>query len=409
MSKNDNYRVYGYRWVVLAVFMFVNATIQILWITFGAITLPATEFYGVTDLQIGLLAMIFMIAYIPLSLPISWMIDTMGFYRSVSIGVILMGVFGVLRGFFGMTYTGLVLCTIGIAISQPFMMNSWTKVAARWFALDERAMAVGLASVANFLGTGIGLVLTPILIEKYSIPTMLQIYGVAAAVSAVLFILLAREKPQTPPCPPEMDERALMLDGLKNIVRMKPFWILMFVVLVGFGIFNGLSTWIENIVRPRGFTPTEAGLVGGLLLLGGIVGAFILPTLSDKKGKRKPFLMIGMIGAIPGLLGITFAQNYVLLLISAFVFGFFLVSSAPIGYQYAAEMTYPAPEGTSNGLLVLAGQVSVVFIYLMEAMKDSDGSFTTSLLVLAGLVVVNFFLITRLEESKLLQTEPFNA
>jgi len=65
----EKHKLYGYRWVVLAVFMFINLTIQMLWIAYAPITGPAAEFYGVTDLQIGLLAMTFMIAFIPLSIP----------------------------------------------------------------------------------------------------------------------------------------------------------------------------------------------------------------------------------------------------------------------------------------------------------------------------------------------------
>lgn len=60
--------------------------------------------------------------------------------------------------------------------------------------------------------------------------------------------------------------------------------------LVGNGTFNGISTWIESIVRPRGFTPAQAGVLGGLLLLGAIVGAAILPALSDRAHKRAPNL-----------------------------------------------------------------------------------------------------------------------
>ncbi len=46
----NNYKLYGYRWVVLGVFMFINLTIQMLWITYAPITGPAAKFYGVTDL-----------------------------------------------------------------------------------------------------------------------------------------------------------------------------------------------------------------------------------------------------------------------------------------------------------------------------------------------------------------------
>ena len=70
----EQYKLYPYRWIVLAVFMLTNLTIQVLWISYAPITGPAAAFYGVTDLQIGFLAMSFMIAFIPLSLPVSWAI-----------------------------------------------------------------------------------------------------------------------------------------------------------------------------------------------------------------------------------------------------------------------------------------------------------------------------------------------
>jgi len=97
----NQYHLYGYRWVVLEVFMFINLTIQMLWIEYAPITGPAAEFYHVTDLQIGFLAMSFMIAFIPLSIPVSWVIDTYGFRVAVSIGAVLMGIFGLLRGLAG--------------------------------------------------------------------------------------------------------------------------------------------------------------------------------------------------------------------------------------------------------------------------------------------------------------------
>ncbi len=394
--------VYPYRWVVLSVFSFLNITIQILWISFASITQPAALFYHVSDLQIGMLAMVFMIVFIPLSLPVSWMIDTLGFRKSVNIGALIMAVFAILRGIFAMNFTLVMIFTICVAISQPFFLNAWTKIAALWFPIQERATAVGLVSVATFLGTGLGLVLTPIFIESWGIAGTQLAYGILAAFSSLLFLILARETPPTPPGPIDQQGRALMLDGLKSLVKSKPFWVLMVLFLIGNGIFNGLSTWIESIVRPRGFTPAQAGVLGGLLLLGGILGAFILSTLSDKTRKRKLFLLIGMLGGIPALLGLTYAQSYGLLILSTFSFGFFMISTAPIGYQYAAELTYPVPEGTSNGMLTLIGQISVVFIYGMEALKNADGSFTNSLLILAGLVFINALVVTRLEEPKLL-------
>ena len=396
--SDKTFRLYAYRWVVLAVFMFVNLTIQMLWIAYAPITGLAAQFYGVTDLQIGLLAMSFMIAFIPLSIPVSWAIDTYGFRLTVSIGAVLMGVFGVMRGLAGANYTLVLWSTIGIAVAQPFLLNAWTKVPAQWFAIEERATAVGLVILANLVGAALGMVLTPILIETMPIPAVQLIYGGLAAVSTLLFVVFAREKPPTPPCPPGMEVRALVLDGLKHAFTVKAFWLYLLVWFIGMGIFNGITTWVENIIRPRGFTPTNAGTLGALMLVGGILGAIIIPPFSDKQQKRQRYLLLGTTLAIPGLIGLTFATSYWVLLLSAFSMGFFLISTSPIGMQYAAEITHPTPEGTSSGLIQLFGQASVVFVYIMEAMKSSDESFTPALLLAIALLVVSALVVTRMRD-----------
>lgn len=392
------FRLYPYRWVVLGVFMLINLTIQILWISYAPITGLAASYYGVTDLQIGFLAMLFMIAFIPLSIPVSWAIDTWGFRLTVSIGAVMMGVFGVLRGLAGADYTLVVISTVGIAVAQPFLLNAWTKVPAQWFSIEERATAVGLVTLANLVGTALGMILPPMLISKMTIPQSQLLYGAMAAFSAILFVILAREKPATPPCPEGMEVRALMLDGLKHALKVKEFWYYLVVAFIGLGIFNGVTTWVENIIRPRGFTPSDAGTLGALMLAGGVLGAVIIPPFSDKQHKRQKFIFFGFLMAIPGLIGLTFAQSAWLLYASAFSMGFFLVSANPIGMQYCAEITNPTPEGTSNGLIQLFGQASVVFVYVMEALQAKDGAFTPALLLAVGLILVSLILISQMKD-----------
>jgi len=392
------YRLYPYRWVILAVFMFINLTIQVLWIAYAPITGVAARYYGVSDLQIGLLAMTFMMAFIPLSIPVSWAIDTYGFRPAVSLGALMMGIFGVLRGLAGANYTLVLLSTIGLAAAQPFLLNAWTKVPARWFSIEERATAVGLVTLSNLVGTALGMVLTPALVETLPIPTVQLIYGALAAFSAVLFILFAREKPATPPCPPGDEVRALMLDGLKHALKVKNFWLYLVVSFFGMGVFNGVTTWVENIIRPRGFTPADAGTLGALMLAGGVLGAVLIPPFSDRQHKRQRYILLGFVLAIPGLLGITFADQPWLLFGSAFSMGFFLISASPVGMQYAAEVTHPTPEGTSNGLIQLFGQASVVFVYIMEALKTPEGAFTPALLLAIGLLMVSVVLILQMKD-----------
>ena len=393
MIDQSTYKLYPYRWVVLAVFMFVNITIQMLWITYAPITILASKYYSVSDSKIGLLSMVFMIAFIPLSIPVSWGIDTFGFRRTVSIGTIFMAVFGVMRGLVGDNYGWVLLSTIGIAIAQPFLLNAWTKVPALWFGQKERATVVGLITLASLVGTAIGMVLTPELVKTLAINRIQLLYGIITAISTTLFILLAREKPTTPPGNPGDEARALMLDGLKHALSIPRFWIYLIISFVGLGLFNGITTWIEPIIRLRGFTPDDAGTLGALMLGGGLVGAVVIPIFSDKNQKRQIFILLGFALAIPGLIGVTFSTSAMLLFLSAFWMGFFLVGANPIGMQYAAEITNPTPEGTSNGLIQLFGQASVVFVTIMDRMKTNEGSYTPSLLLMVGLLIISSILI----------------
>jgi len=407
LIEGTEFKVYRYRWVVLFAFMFVVAINQLLWITFAPITSTATTFYGVSNLSIGLLSMIFMIVYVFVSIPASWAIDTYGIRIAVGIGAILTGLFGLLRGILADNFTFVLIAQIGIAIGQPFILNAMTTVAARWFPIKERATAAGLGSLAMYLGIVVALVLTPFLTIKSQINGMLLIYGIVSAVGAVVFFIFVKERPPTAPCRPDQEERSLVFDGLKESLRLRDFILLLVIFFVGLGVFNAVTTWIEDIVRPRGFSIIQAGYIGGLMIVGGIIGAVVIPMLSDHFRKRKPYVLLAVIGAILGLVGITFATSYGLLLVSAFVFGFFLLSAGPVGFQYGAEITYPTPEGTSNGLLLLMGQISgIVFILAMDSMKSPEtGSMTLPLTLMIGLLVISLIFAFRLKEAKTILTD----
>jgi len=407
LEQTTELRVYGYRWIVLLAFMFVVAINQLLWITFAPVTGMATTYYGVSDLRIGLLSMSFMIVYVVISIPASWAIDTYGIRVAVGIGVVLTGLFGLLRGILASSYTWVLVAQIGIAIGQPFILNAVTTVAARWFPVQERATASGLGSLAMYLGIVVALVLTPYLTIQSQMSGMLLTYGIVSAIGILVFFAFVRERPPTAPCRPDQQERSLVFDGIKESLRMRSFLLLLAIFFVGLGVFNAVTTWIEEIVRPRGFSVTQAGVVGGLMIVGGILGALVIPMLSDRNRARTPYLRLAVIGAALGLVGVTFATGYWLLLVSAFVFGFFLLSAGPVGFQYGAEVTHPTPEGTSNGLLLLMGQISgIVFILGMDGLKSPEtGSMTLPLLVLIGLMALSLLLATRLKEPDTLTTD----
>jgi MFS family permease len=393
-------RLYVSRWFVLAAFMAVNLTIQIIWISYAPVSSDAQHYYGVSSTAIGLLAITFMLAYLPFSFVASHLITTRGLRYAAGFGALLAGLSGVARGLVGPNYALALLATIGAAIAQPFLLNAWTTMSTQWFPRSQRATAVGLVTLANLLGVAAGMGLTPTLVKSMSIGTIQLWYGAVTLAAGIVFVIVARDRPPTPPEPGQVSTPTPMLVGVRQALAVRPFVIFLGVAFVAMGVFNGLSTWVEEIVKPRGFSSVDAGNLGALLLLGGVIGALVISALSDRSGRRIPFLVAALMLSAPALLWVTFAGSMVSLSLAGFALGFFMTSAMPIGMQYSADITWPTPEGTSNGLIQLGGQCSVVLVYLMDLTKTSSGSFVPSLCVLAGLLVVAGAVVWRLPEAE---------
>lgn len=402
--KTSRDETHGYRWAILAVFAVLNIVIQMHWVALAPVTTEAAAFYRVTPMAIGFLSIVFMLVYIVVSLPASYIIDTFGLRIGIGVGAALIGAFGLLKGLYASNYAMVVLSQIGLAVAQPFILNAYTGVAAKWFPMNERATATGLAALAQYLGIIVAMAVTPVLVHAYGFHGMFLAYGIISMAAAVLFFLLFRDHPATLSSSTNEEVRFSVVAGLRHIFRQKQMALLLVLFFIGIGIFNAVTTWIEQILAPRGFSEEQAGMAGAAMILGGIVGAFIMPLLSDRMRKRVPFLFVSTFLTIPGLAGLAFASSYPLLLGSCFMLGFFTMSAGPIGFQYGTELCHPAPESTSQGLLLLAGQISgVAFCYGMYAFRSDGGSMTPFMLLFIALTVINTLLCTRLTESKLLR------
>ena len=294
--NSTNVKVYGYRWVVLTVFSIISAVIQIQWLTFAPVAREARLFYEVSALQIDLLSMIFMGVFLIVCIPASFVIDTYGIRIGIGIGAVLAGIFGLLKGVFADSYTMVIISQIGLAVAQPFIINAATKVAGRWFPISERATAVGIATLAQFLGIIVAMIATPMLISQstdggYQLKFMLMTYGIISVAGAILLLIFLKENPPTPSSERQYEERILAIDGFKHIFKQQDMRLILILFFFGLGIFNAVSTCIDQICEIKGLNIDQTGLVGGMMLIAGIIGAIILPILSDKFRKRKLFII----------------------------------------------------------------------------------------------------------------------
>lgn len=373
-SGQTSYRVYSYRWIVLAVYGLSTAVIQLMWTTFFSITTEAWKFYGFADAVAGenaisLLSIIFMAGMIVLSIPVMAAFEKFGFKKAVGFGVVLTGVAALVRGLWGGSYTVVVVATVGFAIAQPFILNSPGLVAGKWFPENERATANSVGLLCSYVGMCIGLLLTPVLLEGgMGIQTMLLLYGGVGAATSVLFLLLVKEAPPTPPCPEEAAVRDSFGDGMRGAMKKRDFVLALAVFFCMFGVFNTFFTMIEPILRQlsgEAVDATQVGVIGVVILVTGVAGSLILSMVSDKdkRQRRLPYAIGANIAGIAGLVLFIFSRSFGLMLAAAVLYGFFIVGGAPLLLTFAAEAAYPTSEGTSEGLLMWAGNVAgVVFL-----------------------------------------------
>jgi len=423
MSKNQVMKPSPYRWVILTVFMLLTLVVSIQWLTHAAVVRPAALFYkGQFDplsyFNIDFLALSYMLVFLIMSFPASYIIDTYGIKVGLNIGALLVGIFSLTKAFFATSFTGVMISQIGLAVAQPFIINAVTAVSVRWFPFAERGLAAGFAVLAQYIGIIIAMLVTPLLVGSNpelsdygtGFERMLWIYGIISVVCAIALMILIKESPEGDIHTADINEAGFG-KGMMKILANRDMQLTLVLFFIGLGIFNAISSMTDRISESAGVKDSD-GLIGGLMLIGGIIGAIIIPILSDKYQKRKLFLVVCVAGMLPGIVGIAFAgklnlshaDTYNLLLLSSFVFGFFMMSAGPIAFQYAAEVTHPAPESASQGILLWIGQLSgMIFVAGMSI--ENNAYLAPFMTAFALLSFVAFLCVLFLKESPMMLSE----
>jgi MFS family permease len=391
------YKSYKYRWVVLAVYMYIAALTQLYWLNFAAIYPFLEKHFGWLPSSVMWLTLVFPLVQVLLSIPAGMVIDKKGFKYGVGIGALFTGLFAMFRLVNTDSFTILLISQIGIAIGQPFVLNGVTKLVVTWFPQKEEATAVGLGSLALLVGMMVGLGATPAL----RFETMLLIYGALGILGILLFFALVKPRPATPPREIEVQQEITGWQGIKHILKMRDFVILGFIALIGIGVFNGLATWLETILNELQLIkdPTYAGIISAILILSGILGCIVIPLVSDKIMRRKPFLLLASAIGTVSIIALMVAKGYAANIVNAVFLGFFLISALPIMLTMSAEITGARFAGISVGYLQLLGNAAAVAIVpIMESMRGITGQYILPLAFIAGLLGISFILAILIRE-----------
>lgn len=391
----------GYRWVILAVYMYVSAMSLLFWVNFASIETYMEEQFHYSSVQIIWLAQVFLVAFTILTLPAGIFIDKKGFKAGIGLGVLLTGIFPFIRIIDPQSYPLLLISQIGIACGQPFILNGITKITDAWFPPEEKGTAIGLASLSQTIGILIAFSCTSQLVQHLGFQAMLNVYNVMALIGAVLYFMFVKHNPAISLEQEEVPPKASMVKEIISLVKIRNFTILSLVLTILFSIMSGLLTRIQKILHDlHGLSLTDSGNLVALFLVGGIIGSFLMPFISDRIKRRKITLNTCILVSVIFFPTFIYLGNYTYSLVNGVILGFSLTATVPLMYTISIEIAGLARAGISVGYLQLLGCFSsVLLVFLMQFVWVAMGTPTAPLYLVSGLLIIAFLLSLMLTET----------
>jgi cyanate permease len=358
----------GYRWVVLGAYAVVAGASQMLWLNFAPILDTVERRYGVSELTASMLVLVFPLLYVVLSVPAGVLTDRKGWRFTIGLGALVMAAFSLLR-MFDRFFATLLVAQIGIAVAQPLVVNGISKLVGDWFDRGRGALATGIGTMGMSIGMAIAMGATPPLLQRLGLRGAMGVFAAITVAGSAAFVLLARPGPNGAgarvAAAPAIRWRAILTDRRLLVVYAVSF--------LGLGFFNGLTTWLEGILAPNGIDSQQAGLVGAGLILGGVVGAIVIPTISDVVRRRKPLLFLcGAIAAVL-LFPLCSVRHYPSVVALGGLMGFFFLPAFALLLEICAELAGEDQAGSATGVLMLAGNAGGVVISMAMPLVKGEG------------------------------------
>jgi len=373
------------RWLVLVVFMLVAGLSQALWLNFAPLIVRVQADYGVDEDTAGLLLLVFPLLYVFLSIPAGVLTDRRGYPFAVSLSAGMMAGAAVLRIVDGGFWLLLAAQSV-MAVAQPFAVNGISKLVLDWFPEDEVVTATGLGTMGMFLGMAAGIALTPPMVEAWGMQGAMAAWAAGSVAIAALSLAFIRVNPNATAAPPIEPG---ILENLRPLLGSKPLVLLFGITALGLGYFNGLTAWIEPILAPNGIDSVHAGYVGGVLIVGGIVGAGLVPMLAEWTGRRKPFIVGSVFAALLTLWPMAHSTDFTTVMATSALQGFFFLPAFALLLDVGSALAGKALAGAATGLLMLAGNGGgVVVMIAMVSLKQGSGDWEGALVLLVVCLVL---------------------
>ena len=352
------------------------------WLTYAPVANTAAVFFNTTPTIVNWLGVGFFFAF-GLAAPFSyWALHASGPKRAIGAAAALLLVGNWVR--YGATratppsYTGVMVGQVLIGGAQPFVLAAPTRYSDLWFSARGRIAATAVATLANPFGAALGQLVDPFLVAQPADIAPLTLYVAVITTVACVPAFFIPAAPPTPVAASATVARPPVRAQLALLARNPTVWLVLLPFAVFVGFFNSFSTLLTQILTPHGFSESDAGIAGALLILVGLVATAVAAPILDR---TKAYLL-----AIKSLLPLAAACYLAFIwapqapsIVAADVICAVLGAASfvilPTALEFLAEASWPVGPELTSVIGWTAGQLlGAVFLLISGALRDgADG------------------------------------
>ncbi|CAH1799530.1 unnamed protein product [Owenia fusiformis] len=372
------------------------------------------------QMAIDWLSMVFMLAYVILVFPAAWLLSHKGIRVTVVLGaaINMLGAWikcaSVDRG----RFWTLMLAQTVTSTAGALILGVPSRIAAVWFGPNEVSTATSLGVFGSQLGDASGFLIPPMVVKNDENINVVgdylrHMFWGTAAVTSLVFLLVIIVYRASPPHPPSQarahvvasDNQSTHIQSIVKMLKHPGFVLLMIAYGINTGCYVAIATLLNPIIIGQ-FEGEEvnAGRIGLTIVLSGLIGSIVAGVWLDKtkiyKWTTVGINFLSMISMIVFTVVLLYSGRIWAVFMAAFLLGFFMTGYIPVGYEFAVEITYPEPEGTSAGILNFSAQIFGVLLTLLMSALMTKVSTLVACLTLASALLVGTIL-TLLIQSEL--------
>ncbi len=327
---------------------------QDIWVTYSPILTNVAHITGVSDGSIGLLAIIYPIFFLILTIPVGILLDK-NFKLWLAVGSVLTFASGAFRIFAPHTYVWLFGFQMLGAIGQPFSLNAFALFASTYYE-KRKTMTISLLSFSVYLGTIFSLAAGEYFYNLGGLHTVFLPTAIISVVGIVLFLVgilgLEGRKPE---------ENVSIYREMRYAVRQKNLWVLGVILGLGVAAYDNLSTWLQPVMQTIGMGQV-AGTVVALTLILGLIGILIIPNAITKRDLRTIYLRFVATVVFLIFVALAFAASKITLYVLLPMSGFVMLPAYPIIMEWISKFYAKSRQGIATGFMAFVSRIfSVVF------------------------------------------------